>query len=393
MSFLDSQVDLTGTIFSPADLQLARTYLTELLEWQDQGWLIKPGGYLAHEWLSDDLASVCALIEFARLFNQLELGGVTSESRPVLFKKLEQLLRKTRLKKAFEETLTELQVASWFAERAGPILLEPRILEVKANSRPYLVPVAGQKVIDMALPLAGQILFVEVTVLNFEALDDWTLAAQHLTDLFHKTLWLEELPRQVKLTLPFPIPAELSSERIIRQLLAVVATQPEGGTVITLSNGQTVGLEWLSYNDENTAVATLEKMAYNFGQAGLIGFAQGQVSCLVAPADLAEFDERLLKSLRNSLKTKKEQCQPDLAPWLVIRPGNPLLPTERLLKVIEKRLWSNSRYHWLSGLAIFLPRTSFTKTAPKPTLWVRNNPQARFPLKATALAKLQDLAR
>jgi hypothetical protein len=390
MSFLDATPDLSPTIFSPLELAWARKYLVELLEREDPAWLVKPTGYLARFWLNDDTFAVCYLIELARLLNRLELGGVAPEAKPVLFKKLHQLLRKTPQKAAFEETLTELQLAAFLTETAqpGPLLLEPRLLELKpqTGAKPRLAPVSGQKVIDLALPLADQILFVEVTVLNFEALNSWLKLAQHLATLFQKTFWLENLSRQVEISLPFPASAKLLDEGLVKDLLTAVTTSAEGKRSHQLTTEAKVGLHWHvpSKQIEERVSFPLFRQA-----APTLGFTQGEVSCVMAQENLTQFDEWLLKSLRNSLKIKKEQCRFEPGSLLVIKPGSSLLSPNKLLELVERRLWSNSRYRWLSGLGIFSPRTGFAKTEPGPRLMVLLNPQAHFLIRGSALQFLQ----
>lgn len=389
MSFLDAKVDLTLTIFCQSELELAREYLVDLLEWEDPAWLRKPVGYLARFWLSDDLYSVCYLTHFARLFNRLERGGVTTLSKPVLFKKLHQLLRKTPQKAAFEETLSELELAAFLADKAGAVLLEPRILDMTEPERPQLAPKnkKGEKVIDLAVPLATQIMFVEVTVLNFEALDEWAREANRLANLIHSSLWLENFSRAIRLQLPFPTPPGLASEPVLTELLEKVSSQVEGDISIPLNSTGSLRLEWHTPGQvrDRDRVITFER------QNKEIGFSKGEVSCLIALQYQTEFDERLFKSLRNSLKIKKAQCQPQISPLLIIRPGSPLLAVDGLGYLIEKRLWSNSRYSWLSAIAIFTLRAGFGIDEPGHALLIKANPKARFPFGEDAQQFLNEL--
>jgi hypothetical protein len=166
-----------------------------------------------------------------------------------------------------------------------------------------------------------------------------------------------------------------------------VTSQFEGEMALRLNSANSLRLQWQTSGQEEES----DRVADLAGPSGEIGFTQGRVSCRVAGEDLSKFDEWLFKSLRNSLKIKKAQCQPEISPLLVIRPGSALLTAERLGSLIEKRLWPNSRYSWLSGIAIFTASSGFGKNEPGPTLQIKANPKAHFPFGETARESLNKL--
>jgi hypothetical protein len=179
MSFLETQIDLSDTIFNASDLEIAREYLVRLIGEVDPKWLVNPVGYLSRFWLRDDLNSICFLIYFANTLNQLEQEGLSIDSLPVFYTKVAHLLRKLRHQTAFEEAFTELEVAAHLSQHITPILLEPRILEIEKTAPPRLQPIIGSKVIDLALPLKSQVLFAEVTVFHYEAFTNGKLTWQN----------------------------------------------------------------------------------------------------------------------------------------------------------------------------------------------------------------------
>jgi hypothetical protein len=309
---------------------------------------------------------------------------------------LHALLRKIRERhgQAVAEALTELHAAALLAELSGrPLLLEPRILELPppdSGNKPFLQPVTGAKLIDLVLPAPGQIVFAEITVLNFDALTDWERAAHRLRLILRQNMWIEGCERRVTLELPFeahpvfePNGTPLTN-RALRALMDKMFTQPEGGEQIELPGGKQFRLAW----GAPSAVLPSPPATLTIAPDEL-------VTCVLPVSDSRDFEEALLKSLRNSLRVKREQSQDDIAPLLVIRAANPLITPDRLLDIIGRRLWNNGRFTWLCGIALYLPRTTYIKGAPgsQPGFIFTFNPNTRYPLHPATRDFLKNLEK
>ncbi|HEX2912170.1 MAG TPA: hypothetical protein VH186_15275 [Chloroflexia bacterium] len=385
MSFLDAAVNLDNTIFSQAELNLAREYLVDLIYRIDPYWLRKPVGYFSNYWLSDEPESVCRVIDFAFTLNRLEMSGLQAGSKAVFIKKVKALLRHIYKKEAFEEALTELEVGAILAQRAQPLLLEPYIIEPKADKAKPFIPASRARLVDLALlSPQGEALFIDVTVFRSESINLWTRAARNLAKLLFLTLASEELCRHIRVELPFPAPLELTGPEqdspTVRAFLNAIVRQKQGSTGLPVaSENQEISLEWQEHKFENSDQSD-DRPTLSFT------FPQGSLICYVKSDCFADFLEKTLKSIRNSLKVKREQFQLDSPLVLVIKIGNNLLTEKLLLKLIERRLWSNSRFNWLSGIVLFKPRSGFQLTDSAPALLLSSNPNARFPANRELLA-------
>jgi hypothetical protein len=378
MSFLDTKVDLSSTVYTAADLEFGREYLVGVFGLVDPKWLVYPVGYLWQWWLRDDREAVCYLIHFALVLSTLEQKGLSPESREIFHKKVGLLLRRIRAKSAFEEAFTELEVAAYLA-KTYPILLEPRILELENAKKPQLQPVTGSKVIDIAVPLEKQILFVEVTVFHFEAFDDWLATVRQLSNLIAQVFWLEKVSRRVKISLPFPLSLKPAlSNRDVQVILDNLVNLPEGNLTLATEENQTITLVWA---DEKEITNPANELVFKFGE----------ITCALTAETRVIFEDSLLKSLRNSLRVKRVQCRDDLSPLLVIKPASPDLPPSLVMDLIERRVWNNRRFAWVSGIGLFTPPNAFKNSHQPPQLKISLNPNAKRLLSPTILTELEKL--
>src|SRR5437763_15732497 len=109
MDFLTCNPNLTGTIFSKADLQFAQNYLEAWLQREKPSWLKNPQGPFGKYWKENQTQAACHLIEFAHMMNTIS-RNITKESIPRFKKKVkDDLLPHPKDIKQFYETLTELE--------------------------------------------------------------------------------------------------------------------------------------------------------------------------------------------------------------------------------------------------------------------------------------------
>ena len=158
MGFVNSNPDLSGTIFSQPDLEGARQVWQDVFNKIDPDWEAKPVGLLGQQWVSDDLHSTCCLIDLAQILSVVS-RVLTKKSVPVFHTKIRSLLR-TRDEKQFNELLAELQVAGLLSKYVSPIGFEPIVPEelLRAANKP--------KSPDYAIRLPSADVVIEVTVLN-----------------------------------------------------------------------------------------------------------------------------------------------------------------------------------------------------------------------------------
>jgi hypothetical protein len=74
-----------------------------------------------------------------------------------------------------------------------------------------------------------------------------------------------------------------------------------------------------------------------------------------------ELMDMLLKSLRSTLKRKREQSTMEAPFILIIKIGHQRLSTSLLSGLLMNRIWPNKEYSWISGVCLFTPRTLSAK--------------------------------
>jgi hypothetical protein len=176
-----------------------------------------------------------------------------------------------------------------------------------------------------------------------------------LAKLIHRILWLEGLNRTIQLELPFPFEPSVSLDNpVIAGLIDLIVANP---------NGELNQIKW---SDENVSAEVM--------------FRYENISGVLSPDSKVEFEDNLIKSFRNSMRVKRVQCRDDLSPLLVIKPGSSYLSIEKFQEIIERRMWNNRRFAWISGIAIFTPRPDFRKSGQPSRLVLSLNPRAKQPL-------------
>ncbi len=186
MSFLTSNPDLSGTIFTENDLRIAREYLESGIKRVNPAWLDEPQGILGNYWLRDDTEATCFLIDFAQRIYNVD-RNITERSVPIFHgEKIKEILLRAKKEEQFLECLTELQAASVLVNYASPLALDPMI-----SKEDLLVPSNRPKTPDFGLRLPDNDVFLEVTVCHIDVLDqleELVPAWEKVTDLIRETI-------------------------------------------------------------------------------------------------------------------------------------------------------------------------------------------------------------
>lgn len=107
MGFLDSEFDLTDTIYSSQDLSMARGLFERHINRLCPFWLNSPSGHFAALWCAIYPDAACRIIHFAKILNTL--GPKLSErSQQILDKKLKDMLGVSSKKGYNERQFDEL---------------------------------------------------------------------------------------------------------------------------------------------------------------------------------------------------------------------------------------------------------------------------------------------
>jgi hypothetical protein len=382
MSFLDSQINLTRTIFSASNYQFAREFLTSAITRHQPSWLNEPIGPLRTYWLGNGLHQVCYLIDLAWILSKLQ-GNVTAKSTTLLIEKFRGLLR-AQPEEQFEELLTELQVAGLLSERVSPLAFEPLVPEesIKQGARP--------KSPDFAFRLPDTDVFVEVTVIRIGVLDKWDRRMRNLTAVLASDVQKRQLRRAIKLVFPISAASRDLSVESRRDLLFALRSS-ERGEWKTDEFGEPAIVRWIPFPHVNMdrSGAILDSSDLENARIEL-DLQPGEIAATFGPVDTQavgtwssllpdeSLNQLVLKSIRNSLDQKRRQFRHEAPYLLVVKIGHYRLIAGAVQDLITSRIWPNDDYAWMLGICFFTPRRGFLKSDASPSIRLNLNPQARI---------------
>lgn len=375
MEHIHASVDLSGTIFANEDPEIARKYLTSIIEQFEPGWLESPRGPLGVQWQSRGIYPVCYLNHLAELLYFLNTR-ITLRSVPLLREKIRGLLR-SDAEETYEENLCELQATAMLAGWFKPISLEPLVPEdaLSAPNRPRSP--------DIGIRLPEEDILFEVTVLRFGALAQWNKRIEWLCNDLQRAVLKHDVRREVTLDVPFSFREVELSRQQCRELCDQMV-------------GSSVG-EWRFETDHSELLITWTEIDHVLWTG--VGFLSptheslvtGSVVTTAGPAALPAFSFRyrlvvddnledlLFKSIRSTLKRKRTQCPSGFCYFLIIKLGDPKLLPQTLIHSLEARIWPNADFARFSGGILFRPRVEFEVDSPKPLMIMSLNPNAHKP--------------
>lgn len=381
MTFLDEQPDLSSAVFTGEDLRWAQHFLRSAIERHDPDWLRKPVGILKPHWLSRGVATACFLIDLARVLDSAQ-RNITPQSVPNLVARFRRLLRtKRRNPRVFEERLTELQVLAHLTERVSPVTLEPLVpIGLLGTPREPRSP-------DFAISLPDGDVFVEVTVLHFGALDDWDAKMTRLTDEFDRAVLRHGLRREIELEFPLSFRSGELPQEHRRELIERLRAE-EVGEWTTVLAGSKATVRWRPVHHVTTqgprlpADTVVPAGVDTFTIGPVAGPAVGTRRSIAVDEDVTAL---LVKSLRNTLRVKRQQFPHTAAYLLTLKLGDHRIRPEGLSLILDDRIWPNAQYAWLTGACLFSPAEGFEKTRPPSSLFLSENPKARVPTSQSLL--------
>lgn len=351
MGFQDGTFDLLRTRFGSNDLKMARGYWNFIIERVDPGWLENPTGRLAIHWKSDTLPSAVRLIDLARRILILA-KGITKESNDQLGAKLGQLLRAESPQ--YEELRFELLVGSELSRLGVPIELEPRSGDQNADQ--------ASRSVDFALATQARPLFVEATVSRIQRLIDWRGAVDDLKARFEREMVKHSCNRQLTIHAPLEVTRKTLTAATIRDLVSEVRRVERGSREVVIDSDSLV-LEWRPAPHSEKFPAPRDQGEDHLGFAFTFGSAD--IAMVAATSTRLKWpgsaEELVVRSLRNTLRGKREQFQLDEAYALALTPGSHLLPHDVVTHIFVNRIFPNAIYGWISALLLFDVQFSQTK--------------------------------
>jgi hypothetical protein len=90
-------------------------------------------------------------------------------------------------------------------------------------------------------------------------------------------------------------------------------------------------------------------------------------------------EDLVVKSLRNTLRRKRQQSPHDAEYVLIVKLGHHRLDRPGIQRILYQRVFPNAAYHWLTGVCLFAPQENFEIGATRPSLLLSMNENATVP--------------
>jgi hypothetical protein len=356
-------------------------------------WPSSAVGVLGNLWRQDARPSAEKLIDLARTLFDIS-GAITPESASVFGRKIRQLLY-CKDDHQYEELMAELRVGALFAARAGPVAWEPLARLANDDASPRTQP----KSPDYAIRLPSSDVAIEVTTIRIGALDNWERAIEVVVEKLRAATRQAAMRKEIEIHAPLRMRADALTRNIVDQLIKEMKASPSGSKDIQLGP-PIVRISWrdipivslppgsspadLSVGDAFPSGEHFSALVASSGS----GFPfQSALASKVVPILGHNVEELFVNSIRNKLDLKRAQLQVEVPSLLILQPGAWRIPPDYVQHLVDKRIWPNPQYSWLTGIGILLPRRTFNLRDPPARLIVSWNTQPKIP-RTTALNDL-----
>ncbi len=373
MPFNFNETDLIGTPFTLGQLYEAQHILEYHLNEVGPEWLKYPTGVVGDYWRKGGTEAICFFIGISLQLKTL-LKKTSDDTRYLINEKLLNLF-KQRKNNQFYEAHIEWSVLDMIALRAISIDIEP--LSFGPDCR-------------VCTPFGNY--FAEITVCTPKKFILLNNSSKILIDSFvdqaNKTLFNSEIFREIQVT-KLGISQLISLKyNDVKNILYQVTFNSTGEIKIPVTD-RTVHIFWNS-------VTSLKKKLFYWPDSILS--SSHHIKALQPPfisetkkyipliavytsLEIEQYSNEIIKALYKKFKDKKYQRQSNEPFYLIMHMniGNQVNP-EVILNLIDRRIWPNPTYDWISGIGLYFP--SFASEAYKapPIMFHSNNFNAKHPI-------------
>jgi hypothetical protein len=262
---------------------------------------------------------------------------------------------------SFDERVTEFVVAALLIPSISPIAWDPYVPANASGDTPRST--------DFAIRLPDGEAAVEVTVVHVDQLDAWSRGTKQLGDGIRERI--AEAGAFVTLELELPLEFDRQAAQVLlqRRTLAPILQSTDGELRVPVGPHGDAVLRWrplpvLTGSEfDPTELPAAEFAAIQSSAPG--AFASGG-AMRYQPTGSSEAVERLVfQSLENTLRRKRRQAEQVGGQYLiVVRSGHYRVPPQALLDLLERRVWPNPVYEWITGGAVLFPRVTYNAGDP-----------------------------
>lgn len=353
----------------PEEVVQVQGFYRQVLEFVDDvAWAEDPVGPLGNHWRGvGNGQSTNYLINIADMLQRLA-GNVSPGVGRTIVQRIRSLLRPVDDHR-YEEALAELEVGSVLALRMTPVLLEPLVPSdwKPSHGNQPMSP-------DYGVRMPEGLVTIEVTVWHWEAYAAWQRMSNMISTTLSARMRKRDVVRNIRVELPIGSPKDLVSTLWSHEFCDMVCNS-ESGQITTTPDAaeRPIRATWrpmLHFADDSNidwdAVDANGGLPFTSGPS--IGHAFGYS---VNPCFNDDDRAAAFESLRKSIDRKKRQHDPASPHFLALASTAPQISTgsgeftdtwDLLGLMIEKRMWANPRYAWLSGVLHHRPNRMALKS-------------------------------
>ncbi len=382
-------------------MHFAQAFYPEIFKLIGDGdWPNNPVGQLAVHWNVARGQAAARLINLASSLNQLLIHVSPDEVRQVLRPKIAALFRGKEM--VFEENLAELEVGSVLCCNFERFSLEP-LVPPELRTAPYKPPSP-----DYGIEVPEGLVLIDATVWHWENLAAWHRMRIAIDDRLYSEVDKRKVGRDVLLHLPIKPSKDAPQILASKEICGKVADSETGEEVIDVGASRPARICWTEFEPPSAAgwnpakiprfteapvdpSLVVKNHPYVIVSAKFPGPPHNGYLHFMTELCLTEEDvQKGLRSLREALDRKKRQAsaRPDLPYVIAVHMYSGTAKWDEFVPLIEKRIWPNERYRWLSGILAHEPeaaRLSSTPFTGPPCLFPIPNPNATVPMPESML--------
>jgi hypothetical protein len=354
--FLPDPTLVSGTIFSAADVVHASEVWSELRTRYAPGWRSTSETVLGRMLTTAAQPAVCEAIALAWSLNVVA-GALTEKSVPIFEKKVTGLFSE-RSEAQFDERRTELAVAEVLAVRVSPLAFEPYVPESAGDPPPSA---------DYAISLPEGVVAIDVTVVHVEAFEAWEGVVRELRNGLQRKIRGAGKFVALELEMPFEFDRTAAQTLLERRTLAPILKDERGELSVDVGGHVDAELRWspLPIFDSTERLESLPPPTFAAIRAPIGTLGSGGAFRNRPLGTAADVERLAYTSLKRTLQRKKKQFEDKSEPSLVVlKSAHRWLPPGGLIDLIERRVWPNSQFEWLTAAGVFVPRETFSAGAP-----------------------------
>lgn len=353
MSFMNENIDLSGTLFESINLKEMKSLLNHLLNEISPEWSVDRQGCFSDIMSDEDNTSPLKAIWIIHLISEMR-NNVISQHKNRYESKVRDLIKSRNIKQ-FRDLWNEFEACQQIISRTRSIHIEPLV-----GDDAFGGPVAPSSP-DFSTVFENTTIYFEVTTLDVEDVESYSRTFKHIVDTLSR-LVPPDLNKSIDVIIPFKIKLQDVSVQRLRMLAKEINFRTEGRRVLSFENSE-LEFSWRGIQSYKTIEDFIASGA-SYGAYGMEIIAGRYITANMKLKDEDEFYKRIKSSLINKIKGKRRQMIRGQINVISIYLAEGGLNSDESFSAIAhaiEEIFQNLDYNWLNCIVIAVPIKNFLK--------------------------------